>query len=124
MKAIYEMNFSCGRQGDLDGKFIADTEYVKYLVENKLEVSFGEVLGKHSDVFGRFGEEEIKMISDDPVKIQMFEENNFGSGFNPFDYPISHGSCKPNDGDDESMDFDDWSVEDYIDYKFTNVKPW
>ena len=39
------MDFDCGRMGNLEGVFIADTEDVEYLVNNKISVYFGEVLG-------------------------------------------------------------------------------
>lgn len=45
MKALFKMDFDCGRMGNLEGVFIADTEDVEYLVNNKISVYFGEVLG-------------------------------------------------------------------------------
>lgn len=65
MKALFKMNFDCGRNGNLEGVFIADTEDVKYLVENNISVYFGEVLGKHSDVSGCVDESEISLITSD-----------------------------------------------------------
>lgn len=52
MKALFKMDFDCGRMGNLEGVFIADTEDVEYLVNNKISVYFGEVLGKHSEISG------------------------------------------------------------------------
>ena len=48
MKALFKMDFDCGRMGNLEGVFIADTEDVEYLVNNKISVYFGEVLGKNT----------------------------------------------------------------------------
>lgn len=42
MKALFKMDFDCGRMGNLEGVFIADTEDVEYLVNNKISVYFGE----------------------------------------------------------------------------------
>lgn len=39
MKALFKMDFDCGRMGNLEGVFIADTEDVEYLVNNKISVS-------------------------------------------------------------------------------------
>ena len=55
MKALFKMDFDCGRMGNLEGVFIADTEDVEYLVNNKISVYFGfsnfakpeNVIGKH-----------------------------------------------------------------------------
>ena len=46
MKGLYEFYWECGRQGDLTGVFIADSESVAALLDK--EIYFGEVLGKHS----------------------------------------------------------------------------
>lgn len=48
MKAIYKMDCDCGRMGSLQGVFIAEKEHVTVLLKKKIEVYFGEVLGKHS----------------------------------------------------------------------------
>lgn len=50
MKAIYKLNADYGRNGNLTGVFIAEKEHVAVLLENKIEVYFGEVLGKHSEI--------------------------------------------------------------------------
>ena len=42
MKALFKMDFDCGRMGNLEGVFITDTEDVEYLVNNKISVYFGE----------------------------------------------------------------------------------
>lgn len=51
-KAIFKMNLDAGRQGSLEGIFSAEKEHVKILVEQEIEVYFGEVLGKHSEIHG------------------------------------------------------------------------
>lgn len=51
MKAIYKMDCDCGRMGSLQGVFIAEKEHVTVLLKQKIEASFGAVLGKHSSIF-------------------------------------------------------------------------
>ncbi len=86
MKAVFKLQADCGRSGNLYGLFISDTEKVKKLIENKTEVYFGEVLGKHSEVFGALDDNEIILVSSDENVVRMVEELNMKVGFNPFDY--------------------------------------
>lgn len=85
-KAIYKFNFDCGRQGTLTGTFIEDKSYVEYLIKEGIVVYFGEVLGKHSEVYGKIDEGEIIFVSDDPQNIKVMEDLKLESGYNPFEY--------------------------------------
>lgn len=89
MKAIYKLNLDCGRDGSLYGIFVADKEYVDVLVNNDIEVYFGEILGKHSDISLTIDETDIELVTDDEKVIDMFEEYELSTGINPFDYPAS-----------------------------------
>lgn len=86
-KAVYKLNLSCGRQGDLDGLFIAKKTYVEKLISDQIEVYFGEVLGKHSDIICTIEKSDITFVSDDPTVIKIIEEHNLENGFNPFEFP-------------------------------------
>ena len=86
MKAIYKLNLDCGREGSLYGIFIADKEYVNVLVNNDIEVYFGEILGKHSDISLTINDTDIELITDDAKVIDMFEEYELSTGINPFGY--------------------------------------
>lgn len=86
MKAIYKLHFDCGRQGELTGLFIAEKEKVEKLIESGIEVSFGEVLGKHSDVCGPIEESDITLVSDNTDLLIMFIMYNLETGYNPFEY--------------------------------------
>lgn len=101
MKGIYSLDIDCGRMGDLQGKFVADSEEVKTLLDSKLEVYWGEVLGKHSEVVGSIEPKEINLISDDPNVVEMFEINNFSSGYNPFHYYTYDRTTMGEDYDDD-----------------------
>lgn len=83
-KGLYKFNFDCGRMGELNGIFIADSKDVESVIGK--EVYFGEVLGKHSEIYGTIDEGEIKLITDDPEVVSLMEENNISTGFNPLDY--------------------------------------
>lgn len=74
--------------GDLNGVFVAKKEDVKNLIESKIEIYFGEVLGKHSEIYGAIEESDLTMTSDNPETVSMFEANKLSSGFDPFCYPV------------------------------------
>lgn len=87
MKALYSYNVDCGRMGDLEGLFIAEQSDVEKLIGK--DVYFGEVLGKHSEIYGTVDEDEIKEISTDIDLINKLEslfEGSTISGYNPFVY--------------------------------------
>ena len=86
MKKVFRFNCDCGRQGELSGVFISTQEKVDFLIESKIEVYFGEVLGKHSEVYGRIEAKEITLISDNPEVVKVIEDNKLENGHNPFDY--------------------------------------
>ncbi len=96
MKAIYRLNFSCGRQGSLEGIFTADQEAMRELIKSGKEIYFGEVLGKHSEICGPIEEQDIEVVTDDQNVVAMFELHDFASGYNPFDYI--------NDDDEDEID--------------------
>ena len=88
MVGLYRLNASFGREGDLEGLFLADSEDVKYLIDNQVSVYFGEVLGKHSEVYGSFSSDEIELITEDEKVIDIFRKYNISSGYNPFVYNV------------------------------------
>lgn len=108
MNALYRMYVDCRRNGCLEGIFIADKEDVEFLVKNKVQVYFGEVLGKHSEIYGTIEEKEIEMITDDENVLSVIEKYGLETGFSPFDYyvPSSYG--------EENQLPEDCMVEDAI----------
>jgi len=84
---LYEFFWDCGRMGDIDGIFVATEDEVKSAFGK--EVYFGEVLGKHSEIYGVFQENDLRVLSEDQEKIQwlvdLMKGNNI-SGFNPLEY--------------------------------------
>lgn len=85
-KAIYKFYQDHGRMGSLEGIFVADPQRVKQLIDSEEEVYFGEVLGKHSEIYGPISEGEITMVSDGSAFVGLFEAHDLSSGFCPFDY--------------------------------------
>lgn len=87
MKVLVSFAWDCGRQGDLRGLFICTQEELDAL-EGK-EVYFGEVLGKHSEIYGSLQKKDFRVISVEQDKIDWLEEimnSKSISGFNPMDY--------------------------------------
>lgn len=119
MKALFKMNFDYGRSGSLEGLFIAEKKYIDYLVEQELEVHFGEVLGKHSDVCGRVAPEEVILVTIDVNVLQVIKQFGLENGYNPLNFPLY---SYPKDGEVDIC-FDDWTAEDYIKWELTQVKP-
>lgn len=85
-KAVFKMKIDVGRMGILEGVFIAEKSHVNRLVNDKIEVYFGEVLGKHSEICGAIEPDEISFVSDAENVIRIMEEHQLCSGFDPFDY--------------------------------------
>jgi len=83
-EGFYKFEFDCGRMGELTGTFFADNSDVSKIIGK--DVYFGEVLGKHSEVYGTIDEGEITLITDDPKIVKILKDSKASVGFNPFDY--------------------------------------
>lgn len=70
--------------GELTGIFISDQESIDAAIGNY--VNFGEVLGKHSDIYGILREKDIDLLTIEPVVIEIFEKYGLENGYNPLDY--------------------------------------
>lgn len=85
-KYLWQFYWDCGRSGDLDGLFVATEKEVSSAIGRY--ASFGEVLGKHSDVYGTIDEGDITKVN---VSSEAVEElysilGDTWSGFNPLEY--------------------------------------
>ncbi|MEE6129096.1 hypothetical protein V2E39_16975 [Chryseobacterium arthrosphaerae] len=87
-EAVYKMHVDCGRSGELEGVFVAKKSHVKILIDSEMEVYFGEVLGKHSEVYGKIENKEIKMVSDNEDVVNVIKTHDLESGYNPFNYAV------------------------------------
>ncbi|MDR7001605.1 hypothetical protein [Neobacillus niacini] len=85
-KHLYSFECDCGRMGALYGLFIATESEVTDAVGKN--AYFGEVLGKHSEVYGTIEESYITKIEVSPLTLKELEDK-FGdtlSGYNPLEY--------------------------------------
>lgn len=102
--AVFKMDVSCGRMGNLEGVFVAKKSHVKCLIDNKIEVYYGEVLGKHSEIYGPVEEKEITLITEDKSVIDVILAHDLSSGFNPFDHTfVNAGEWASSLGDTDDM---------------------
>jgi hypothetical protein len=86
MKRLYEFYWDCGRSGSVEGVFIAEEETVNKAIGK--EVSFGEILGKHSDVSGTLDKDDLSVREVSQETLEEIEKI-FGdtvSGYNPLEY--------------------------------------
>lgn len=84
MKNLYLFNWDCGRDGDIDGLFAAEEKEVEETIGQ--EIYFGEILGKHSNIFGILKREDVEFISSDQELINKLDDLFGGgsySGYNP-----------------------------------------
>lgn len=85
MEKVYSFYWDCNRQGSLDGMFVADEKEVEEAIGAHLY--FGEVLGKHSEIYGTLEEKDITVLSDDPKDVEVIKRLvPKGTGFNPLHY--------------------------------------
>lgn len=121
MKALYKMNCDCGRSGNLEGVFIADTEDVEYLIENKVSIYFGEVLGKHSEISAYIAKEEIKIATTDENVINIVQELGLETGYNPFVFNLCE--CETEGVPENGIDWNDCTVQEYVDFMRKGIVP-
>ncbi|MEO6176969.1 MAG: hypothetical protein ABIP27_17580 [Flavobacterium circumlabens] len=114
-KGIYKLSVDCGRSGDLEGVFIATDVQVKALIDSKIEVYFGEILGKHSEVYGAIEKKEVKLLTQDINAIEVVEKYNLSNGVNPFDYGFINFEIK-------GVNIEDITVGEVIDLLIKSSK--
>lgn len=81
---LWKFYWNCGRQGDLESVFVASQEEVDDLIGKR--AYFGEVLGKHSEVYGNLETNDFTLLSKDANRVSLFSETVGSTGHNPFDY--------------------------------------
>ena len=74
--------------GSLDGLFMCEPSEIEPLIGK--EIYFGEVLGKHSEIYGTLDADDLEVKSDDEEFIAKLGEvlgtTRTISGFNPLDF--------------------------------------
>ena len=84
---LYKFYWYVGRMGEVEGLFAASQEEIDAAMDK--QIYFGEILGKHSEVYGTLEEKDIEKldISEDVVKILVDAIGSTNiSGYNPLDY--------------------------------------
>ena len=86
MLKLYRFCWPQRRGGDVEGLFVEDSDVVENATGS--DVYFGEICGKHSDVYGTLDEEDLTVVSEDQEKINWLVDilGRSISGYNPFDY--------------------------------------
>lgn len=72
--AIWSYSWGTGRGYSAEGVFIENKKKVQRALRRNLEVYFGEICGKHSEVTVDMKDLDVTMISDDPHFIENFME--------------------------------------------------
>jgi len=83
---LYKFFWDCGRMGSVEGLFAANPKTISDAIGK--EVYFGEILGKHSEIFGPLNEKDLEEI---PIEESAVEKivsvtGTSISGYNPLDY--------------------------------------
>ena len=86
MEKLYKFSWDVGRMGEVEGLFIADEEKVEEMIGS--DVYFGEILGKHSEIFGTLDKEDLEIKSDDESFVSKLKSllGTSISGYNPLEY--------------------------------------
>lgn len=86
MENLYSFYWDCGRQGELEGRFLATQEEVDNTIGK--EIYFGEVLGKYSEIYGELEKNDVVLITDNQDFLKMAKDLkiDLSSGFNPLSY--------------------------------------
>lgn len=86
MLKLYKFYWDAGRQGSVEGLFVEDPVEIEKRIGGN--VYFGEILGKHSEVYGTLEEVDLTVVSEDQEKINWLVSilGYSISGYNPVDY--------------------------------------
>jgi hypothetical protein len=82
---LYKFLWDIPRGGSVSGVFLAEPEEVAKAIGK--EIYFGEILGKHSEVYGTLEEGEVKALDVSEEFVEEFGKH-FPNGFghNPLNY--------------------------------------
>ena len=85
-KYLWKFYWDCGRMGEVEGLFIATENEIQNAIGKN--IYFGEILGKHSEVYGTLDENDLEKINLDSVSIERIAEllGDNWSGYNPLEY--------------------------------------
>lgn len=87
MRTLYRFKWEFGRMGTIEGLFISTPEVIE--ANLNAQVSLGEVLGKHSEVYGVLEMSDLEVVSTDQILIDRLAKacaSDSICGYNPLDY--------------------------------------
>ena len=87
MKNLYKFSLKYGRHGNVEGLFIADDELMRERVYGHT-IWFGEILGKHSEVWADFEEKDFTISDNQAVistLIELFPSKETDGDCDPID---------------------------------------
>lgn len=84
MRKLYKFYWYCGRMGRVEGLFLATEEELRKAYGKR--VYLGEILGKHSEIYGELGEDDVTLVTEDQNVISVLEANGGLIGYNPLEY--------------------------------------
>jgi hypothetical protein len=86
MKNLYSFNQAFGRMGHIEGTFRATPEEVLTVIGKT--AYFGEVLGKHSEIYCDLNTDNIKLVTKDEEFLGLADKLGIqlDTGFNPLQY--------------------------------------
>lgn len=83
-KKLYRFHRDFGRMGELEGIFTEEEEIVNKIFEVPYKVYFGEVLGKHSEVYCKINPDDILKLTDVEEAVNVVDKYDLQNGYNPF----------------------------------------
>lgn len=91
MKRLVSFEKYFGRQGALSGMFLLDEDEwttLQGIISDGVDIYFGEVLGKHSEVICSIEPEDIEVLTADQEWLAQANQLNvcLDNGCNPLDY--------------------------------------
>lgn len=101
MKNLYSFYWNVRRMGSVEGLFICDPVVLESHFGD--DVYFGEILGKHSEIYGTLDEDDVKLVSDDQEKVEWLLDllGASVSGYNPLDYLREQDEEESEEDEDE-----------------------
>lgn len=83
-KKLWKFYWYMGRQGEVESVFTATQSEIDEILDKN--IYFGEILGKHSEVYGVIEAKDLEVLSEDASLIAVFEKHVGSTGHNPLDY--------------------------------------
>lgn len=81
---LWKFYWDCGRMGSVESIFTATQEEIDSILGKV--IYFGEILGKHSEIYGPLFKENLTLLSSDQTFVNEYTRLVGNIGHNPFDY--------------------------------------